>query len=103
MILAEHGDIAEAEILFRQAMNIATDYEAKSLELRSATSLARLLRERRVNPRGITLDDMEHLRRHVDGIAAATAWKQIQAEIRHGDRVVEDPGTLAWPEISRTS
>ncbi len=55
---------------------------------------ARLLRQRRINPRGITMDDMERIATYVDGVTAAAAWKAIRAEVRHGDRVVEDPGTL---------
>src|SRR5262249_15117153 len=39
------ADAAEAEALFRRALDIARAQEAKSFELRAATSLARLLRD----------------------------------------------------------
>jgi macrolide transport system ATP-binding/permease protein len=55
---------------------------------------ARLLRERRLNPRGVTLDDLQHIRGHVEGIAAASAWKHILAELRFGNTVVEDANVL---------
>jgi class 3 adenylate cyclase/tetratricopeptide (TPR) repeat protein len=42
--LAGGGAIADAEMLFQRALAIASEQEAKSLELRAATSLARLWR-----------------------------------------------------------
>jgi predicted ATPase len=45
-ILAETGEYAEAESWFHQAIDKARSQEAKSLELRAATSLARLWRDR---------------------------------------------------------
>jgi predicted ATPase len=38
-------DLAEAEDCFRQALSVARQQSAKSLELRAATSLARLWRD----------------------------------------------------------
>jgi predicted ATPase len=45
-LLRLRGDVAEAEECFRRALEGARREGAKSLELRAATSLARLLRER---------------------------------------------------------
>jgi predicted ATPase len=45
LLLLTPGDEAEAEALFRQALQVARGQGAKSLELRAATGLARLLRE----------------------------------------------------------
>ena len=42
MVLAETGDAAEAASWFQQAIDTARSQQAKSLELRAATSLARL-------------------------------------------------------------
>jgi len=47
ILLAGGGDVDEAEILLRRAVSIARDQGARSFELRAATSLARLLRDRR--------------------------------------------------------
>ena len=41
-VLAETGDVAEAVAWFQQALDTARSLQAKSLELRAATSLARL-------------------------------------------------------------
>jgi len=43
--LAQTGEGAEAASWFRQAIDTARSQQAKSLELRAATSLARLWRE----------------------------------------------------------
>jgi tetratricopeptide (TPR) repeat protein len=43
LLLGENRNDKEAESLFRRAMAVAANQEAKSLELRAATSLARLL------------------------------------------------------------
>jgi predicted ATPase len=45
-VLAETGEDAEAASWFRQAIDTARSQQAKSLELRAATSLARLWRDR---------------------------------------------------------
>jgi class 3 adenylate cyclase/predicted ATPase len=45
LVLAERGDAAEAASWFRQAIDTARSQQAKSLELRAATSLARLWAE----------------------------------------------------------
>ena len=42
-----HDDPSAAERLYRQAISVAAGQQAKSLELRAATSLAMLLGERR--------------------------------------------------------
>jgi predicted ATPase len=44
-VLAETGNAAEAVAYFRQAIDTARHQEAKSLELRAATSLARPWRD----------------------------------------------------------
>lgn len=85
--ITEGGKRQQLEQLRQIGMN---NIQIRDLDLEAG----RLLRQRRVNPRGITLDDMAQVVQFVDGIAAATAWKEIRAEIRHGDRVVEDPGVL---------
>jgi macrolide transport system ATP-binding/permease protein len=51
---------------------------------------SRLLAQRRINPDGITPVDLDALRRHVDGIEAAAAWKGVKAEVRLGDSVAEE-------------
>ncbi|MBN1672786.1 MAG: ABC transporter permease [Kiritimatiellae bacterium] len=55
---------------------------------------ARLLRVRRVNPDGITLDDAAMIREYVPGIEAWTAWKAMKAELKLRDKVVDDAHTL---------
>jgi tetratricopeptide (TPR) repeat protein len=47
ILLAAGGDADEAEWLLRRAVSIARDQQARSFELRAATSLARLLCDRR--------------------------------------------------------
>ncbi len=42
MLLLAQGDIAQSESCFEQSIQIARRQQAKSLELRAATSLARL-------------------------------------------------------------
>ncbi len=51
---------------------------------------SRLLAQRRINPDGLTRVDLDALRRHVDGIEAAAAWKAVKAEVRLGDQVAEE-------------
>jgi predicted ATPase len=53
--LIQQGGPVEAERCIRRALELAREQEAKSLELRAATSLARLLRDqgRRDEARGI--------------------------------------------------
>jgi putative ABC transport system permease protein len=55
---------------------------------------ARLARARRANARGLTTDDLEAIRKYAPGVEASTAWKSIRAEIRHGERAVEDTPAL---------
>jgi predicted ATPase len=45
LLATDHASSAEAEALFRRALDIARAQEAKSFELRAATSLARLWRD----------------------------------------------------------
>jgi len=52
----------------------------------------RLLRLRRLNPEGVSLSDLDAIRKHVPGIAATTAWKGVRAELRRGERLVDDAG-----------
>lgn len=47
----------------------------------------RLLRQRRINPAGLTLNDFSDITTNVTDIAYATAWKNIRAEIRSGVHV----------------
>jgi macrolide transport system ATP-binding/permease protein len=51
---------------------------------------SRLLAQRRINPDGVTPEDLAAFNRHLDGIQAAAAWKALKAEVRLGDRVAED-------------
>jgi len=55
---------------------------------------ARLLRQRRVNPHGVTRQDLQLLLGNIPEIADATAWKQLRAELRYQDRVLEDARPL---------
>ncbi len=55
---------------------------------------AALLRARRRNPRGLSPSDLDRLREHLDGVEAAAAWRTVPAEIRHGNRVVEEAPAL---------
>jgi len=47
----------------------------------------RLLRQRRINPAGLTRDDLAAIRGSVSDIDHATAWKVIRAEVRNGAEV----------------
>jgi len=47
LLAIPHGSGAETEALFRRALEIARAQEAKSFELRAATSLARLWQRQR--------------------------------------------------------
>ncbi|MDP6506116.1 MAG: ABC transporter permease, partial [Planctomycetota bacterium] len=55
---------------------------------------ARLLRVRRISPYGLSLSDMQEIDEHIQGVGAMTAWKEIRAEIRYQDQVVDDANTL---------
>ena len=85
--ITEGGKQQQLEQLRQIGMN---NIQVRDLDLEAA----RLVRERRLNPRGITLDDLEHIRGHVPGIVAASAWKSVVAEVRHGSAVVEDANTV---------
>jgi predicted ATPase len=50
LLSASSGNVAEAEVLFQQAIAKARDRHSKSLELRASTSLARLRRDRATTP-----------------------------------------------------
>ncbi|MAE66209.1 MAG: hypothetical protein CMJ18_18215 [Phycisphaeraceae bacterium] len=85
--ITEGGKRQQLDQLRQIGMN---NIQVRDLDLEAA----RLLRQRRLNPRGVTVDDLEHLRRHVEGVEAVTAWKGILAELRHGSHLVEDARTL---------
>jgi macrolide transport system ATP-binding/permease protein len=55
---------------------------------------ARLLRERRRNPYGLSASDLAALREHLPDLAYATAWRALRAEVRKDARVVEDGRVL---------
>ncbi len=55
---------------------------------------ARLLRQRRINPDGLTREDLAAVSANVPGIVAATAWKNLKAEIRRGEYLVDDAATV---------
>ena len=57
--------------------------QVRSLDLEGS----RLLAQRRINPDGLTNEDLAALRRHVDGIEASAAWKGLKADVRIGDRI----------------
>ncbi len=85
--ITEGGKRQQLDQLRQIGMN---NIQVSDLDLEAA----RLLRQRRINPRGVTLDDLAHLRQYVEGVEAAAAWKAIAAEVRHGDVVVEDADTI---------
>ena len=95
--ITEGGKRRQLEQLRQIGMN---NIQVQALELQAA----RRVRERRVNPRGLNPQDLEALRRHVPGIASATAWKKMIAEVRHGATVVEEVSTLgvlgAFPSVA---
>jgi macrolide transport system ATP-binding/permease protein len=64
--------------------------QIRSLDLEGS----RLVRVRRVNSDGVTPEDLSAIQEYVGGIAAATAWKAVKAEIRNGDRSVDNANTL---------
>jgi predicted ATPase len=45
LLRGPNDDRGAAELLYRQAISVAAEQQAKSFELRAATSLARLLRD----------------------------------------------------------
>ena len=85
--ITEGGKRQQLEQIRQIGMN---NIQVKSLDLDGT----RLLRVRRVNPAGLTLDDLGEIRQHISGIGAATAWKGIKAEIRYGDKVYDRAATL---------
>ncbi|MBA3686999.1 MAG: ABC transporter permease [Planctomycetes bacterium] len=85
--ITEGGKRRQLEQIRQIGLN---NVQVRSVDLEGA----RLLRERRVNPAGLTTDDLAAVREHVPGIAAATAWKGIKAEIRRGDKVYDRANTL---------
>ena len=54
-LLQSRGDIEEAELCFRDAINIARKQQAKSWELRATTSYAQLLRDQNRHSEGLGL------------------------------------------------
>ena len=85
--ITEGGKRQQLEQIRQIGMN---NIQVKSLDLDGT----RLMRVRRVNPAGLTLDDLGEIRQHISGIGAATAWKGIKAEIRYGDKVYDRAATL---------
>jgi len=85
--ITEGGKQQQLEQIRQIGMN---NIQVRSLDLDGT----RLLRVRRVNPAGLTLGDLGEIRQHIAGIGAATAWKGIKAEIRHGDKVYDRAATL---------
>ncbi len=81
--ITEGGKQRQLEQIRQIGMNAI---QVKSLQLEGA----RLLGQRRVNPDGVTAEDLDALRRNLDGIEASAAWKSIKADVRLGDRTVED-------------
>jgi macrolide transport system ATP-binding/permease protein len=55
---------------------------------------SRLLRARRISPEGVSRTDLAAIAQHIRGVHAATAWKTIKAEIRHGGVTADDVSTL---------
>jgi macrolide transport system ATP-binding/permease protein len=85
--ITEGGKQQQLKQLRQIGMN---NIQVKALDLAGA----RLSRARRQNPRGLTVDDLESIRRYAPGVDAATAWKAIRAEVRFGDKAVEDAPAL---------
>ncbi|HAT09909.1 MAG TPA: macrolide ABC transporter permease/ATP-binding protein MacB [Planctomycetes bacterium] len=81
--ITEGGKQRQLEQIRQIGMNAI---QVRSLNLDGA----RLLAQRRVNPDGITTEDLTSLRRHIDGIEASAAWKELKAEVRLGDRLATD-------------
>jgi len=54
----------------------------------------RLLRQRRINPAGLTRDDLAAIRSNVADIDHAAAWKVIRAEVRNGAEVNDEVRVL---------
>jgi macrolide transport system ATP-binding/permease protein len=80
--ITEGGKRQQLEQIRQIGMN---NIQVRAVEM----SGARLVRQRRINPDGLALRDLEALTSNISGIAAATAWKQVKAEVRLADRVAE--------------
>ncbi len=85
--ITEGGKRRQLEQLRQIGMN---NIQVRGLELAGT----RLMRVRRANPFGVTVGDLEAIRRYVPGIEEATAWKGIKAEVRLGDKAIDDANTL---------
>ena len=85
--ITEGGKRQQLEHLRQIGMN---NIQLRDLDLQAAA----LLRQRRLNPGGGNADDLEQLLTHVEGIDVASAWKEVLAEIRHRNHVVQDANTL---------
>jgi len=81
--ITEGGKRRQLEQIRQIGMNAV---QIRSLPLEGS----RLLAQRRINPDGVTLADLEAMRGNVTGIEASAAWKALKAEVRSGDVVVED-------------
>ena len=85
--ITEGGKQQQLEHLRQIGMN---NVQVRDLDLTPSA----LLRQRRLNPRGVNSEDFDHLAQYVEGIEAATAWKELVTEIRYQDRVVQDANTF---------
>ncbi len=85
--ITEGGKQRQLEQLRQIGMN---NIQIRDLELEAA----RLLRQRRINPRGVTPQDLEYIEQYVDGVESGTAWKSIRAELRYGPTAIDDANTL---------
>ncbi|MBA2482159.1 MAG: ATP-binding cassette domain-containing protein [Planctomycetes bacterium] len=85
--ITEGGKQRQLEQIRQIGMN---NIQVRGLDLEGS----RLSRLRRMSPYGVALTDLEAVRTYVTGIEAATAWKAIKAEVRLGDKSVDDANTL---------
>ena len=81
--ITEGGKQQQLEQIRRIGLN---NIQVRALDLDGA----RLTRARRANPDGLSLDDLAAIREHVQGVVAISAWKNLKAELRLGDRLVDD-------------
>nr|MBA3847819.1 ABC transporter permease [Planctomycetota bacterium] len=85
--ITEGGKRAQLEQIRQVGMN---NIQVRGLDLDGA----RLMRVRRLCPDGVSPTDLKAIHDHVPGVDAATAWKAVKAEIRLGERSVDDAQTL---------
>ncbi|MBA3709452.1 MAG: ABC transporter permease [Planctomycetes bacterium] len=85
--ITEGGKERQLEQIRQIGMN---NIQVRGLDLEGS----RLMRLRRLSPNGVALSDLQAVTTYVPGIEAASAWKAIKAEVRLGDRAVDDANTL---------